>query len=144
MSTSFIDRNQPIILYRVPEGKLLDKSAYEPWGYLNNQWAWGNPATPVLDGKFGELSLRRVENKWVLAWFNAGDYDITVKVFDSPTSDLFKAKTFKPITGGNVPQLYGGYIHPDSTLANLHLIVSQWDTNNNWPYHAMEWVTSVR
>lgn len=144
MSTKFISRDRPIILYRVPEGELLNKSQYEPWGYANGQWAWGNPATPVLDGMFGELCLRRVENKWVLAWFNAGDYDITVKVFDSPTSNLYEAATFKPITGAMVPQLYGGYIHPDSTLANLHLIVSQWNTSTNWPYRAMQWVTSVR
>jgi hypothetical protein len=144
LSTKFISRDQAIILYRVPEGSLLDRNAYEPWGFSNNAWAWGNPATVVLTGQFGELSLRRVENKWVLAWFNAGDYDITIKVFDSPTSNLYDARTFKPITGGTVPQLYGGYIHPDSTLANLHLIVSQWNTSTNWPYRSMQWVTSVR
>ncbi len=144
MSTSFIDRSRPIILYRVPEDRLLDRNAYEPWGFRDGQWAWGNPASVVLEGRFGELSLRRVEDKWVLSWFNAGDYDITVKVFDGPTSNLYEARTFKPITGAVFPQLYGGYIHPDSTLANLHLIVSQWNTANGWPYHATQWVTSVR
>jgi hypothetical protein len=87
----------------------------------------------------------------VLAWFNAGAYEITVKVFDSPTSNLYTATTYHPIHGGNwgaendttVAQLYGGYIHPDSTLRNLHLIVSQWNTNTNWPYHAMQFVTGV-
>ena len=42
-----------------------------------------------------------------------------------------------------VAQLYGGYIHPDSTLHDLHLIVSQWNTETNWPYHAMQFVTGV-
>ncbi len=144
LSTSFIDRSRSIILHRVPEDRLLDRAAYEPWGFRDGQWAWGNRATIVLDGRFGELSLRRVEDKWVLSWFNAGDYDITVKVFDSPTSNLYEAPTFKPITGAMFPQLYGGYIHPDSTLANLHLVVSQWNTANNWPYRATQWVTSVR
>ncbi len=152
MSTKFISRDRAIILHRVPEDALLDKSQYEPWGYAGNQWAWGNPASVILEGDFGELCLRRVENKWVLAWFNAGDYDITIKVFDSPISNLYEARTLKPIRGGDwgaennttIAQLYGGYIHPDSTLANLHLIISQWNTSTNWPYRAMQWVTSVR
>lgn len=150
MSTSF-ERADPIILHRVPETKLLDRTAYVPWGYKDGAWNWGNPPTPVLEGKFGELCLRRVENKWLLSWFNAGDYDITIKVFDGPTSNLFTAKEYKPIKGGAwgaesdtvVAQLYGGYIHPDSTLHNLHLIVSQWNTTTNWPYRAMQFVTGV-
>ncbi len=151
LSTAFT-RDRGIILHRVPEDKLLDKAAYEPWGFINNAWAWGNPATEVLTGKFGELCLRRVEDKWVLAWFNAGDYDITIKVFDGPTANLYEATTYKPIQGGawgfeddtTVAQLYGGYIHPDSTLHNMHLIVSQWNTEVDWPYRAMQFVTGVQ
>ena len=150
LSTSFT-RDRGIILYRVPEEQLLEKAAYEPWGFADGAWAWGNPATEVLTGKFGELCLRRVEDKWVLSWFNAGDYDITIKVFDSPTSNLYRATTYKPIKGGawgfeddtTVAQLYGGYIHPDSTLHELHLIVSQWNTELDWPYRAMQFVTGV-
>lgn len=150
MSTSF-KRADPIILHRVPETKLLDRTAYVPWGYRDGMWAWGHPPTPVLEGKFGEICLRRVEHKWLLSWFNAGDYDITIKVFDGPTSNLFTARQYKPIRGGawgaendtTVAQLYGGYIHPDSTLHNLHLIVSQWNTTTNWPYRAMQFVTGV-
>lgn len=150
LSTAFT-RDRGIILHRVPDDRLLDEAAYEPWGYLDGAWAWGNPATEVLTGEFGELCLRRVEDKWVLSWFNAGDYDITIKVFDSPTSNLYRATTYKPIEGGawgfendtTVAQLYGGYIHPDSTLHELHLIVSQWNTQTNWPYRAMQFVTGV-
>jgi hypothetical protein len=158
LSTKFISRDRSIILHRVPEDKILDRNAYEPWGWDGTQWGWGNPATIVLDGAFGEMSLRRVEFKWVLAWFNAGSYEITVKVFDSPTSNLYDATTYHPIRGGDwcnqndttQAQLYGGYIHPDSTLHSLHLIVSQWNTGTgpchavqNSPYHAMEFVTGV-
>lgn len=151
LSTKFISRDRGIILHRVPEGKILEKAAYEPWGFKDGQWKWGNPATEVLTGKTGEMCLRRVEGKWVLAWFNQGDYDITIKVFDSPTSNLFTAKTYKPIKGTewgheddtHVAQLYGAYIHPDSTLHNMHLIISQWNTDNNWPYRSMQFVTGV-
>lgn len=151
-STSF-SRQDPIILHRVAQADILDASAYEPWGYLNNAWGWGNPASVVLPGKFGELSLRRIEDQWVLAWFNAGEYRITIKVLDHPTSNLHTAPTYEPILGGHwglggesdtqVAQLYGGYIHPDSTLADLHLIISQWNTGTNWPYRAMHFVTGV-
>ncbi|HVU02588.1 MAG TPA: DUF4185 domain-containing protein [Polyangiaceae bacterium] len=158
LSTKFITRDRPIILHRVPEEKILDKSAYEPWGWDGSTWAWGHPASVVLDGAFGELSLRRIEDKWVLSWFNAGAYEITIKVFDSPTSNLYDAHTYHPLLGTDwcsendthVAQLYGGYIHPDSTLHELHLIVSQWSTsagpchpNPDSPYHAMEFVTGV-
>lgn len=150
LSTAFT-RDRGIILHRVPEGALLDKSAYEPWGWANNHWAWGNPATEVLTGKFGEMSLRRVEDKWVLSWFNAEDYDITVKVLDGPTANMYAAKTYKPILGGEwglesesvVAQLYGGYVHPDSTLHEMTLVVSQWNTAVGWPYRAMQFVVGV-
>ena len=144
-------RSDPLLLYRVREDRLLDKAAYESWGLQDGKWAWGNPASSILGGRFGAMCLRRVENKWVLSWFNAADYDITIKVFDHPTDDLHHARQFKPIRGGRwgaendstVAQLYGGYIHPDSTLRELHLIVSQWNTARNWPYRAMQFVTSI-
>ncbi|HEY0132808.1 MAG TPA: DUF4185 domain-containing protein, partial [Nannocystis sp.] len=60
LSTAFT-RDRGIILHRVPEDQLLVKAAYEPWGF-SGEWAWGNPATEVLTGKFGELCLRRVED----------------------------------------------------------------------------------
>lgn len=150
LSTKF-SRTEPILLYRVPEGRLLDKGAYEPWGFKDGAWAWGNPATVVLTGAFGEMCLRKIEGKWVLSWFNAGDYDLTIKVFDAPTSNLYTAKTYKPIKGTawgfesdtRVAQLYGGYIHPDSTLHELHIILSQWNTQTNWPYRSMQFVTGV-
>jgi hypothetical protein len=150
LSTKF-DRKNPIILHRVPEGEVLDPSAYEPWGYKAGAWAWGNPATPVLGGKFGEMCLRRIENKWVLSYFNAKDYNITILVFDTPTSNLYQATKFVPISGGawgaetdsSVAQLYGGYIHPKSTLHEMYLIVSQWNTGTNQDYHAMEFFTAV-
>lgn len=152
MSTKFITRDRGIIMYRVPDDKILDRNAYVPWGFRDGQWGWGNPATPILEGKAGELCLRRVENKWVLSWFNAGEYNITIKVFDSPTSNLYTAKTYQPIKGGawgaendtTVAQLYGGYIHPDSTLRDLHLIISQWNTSTGSPYRSMQFITAVQ
>lgn len=149
--SSKFSRDSPLILHRVPENEILNPSAYEPWGYRDDQWGWGNPASVVLPGSFGEMSLRRVQDKWVLAWFNAGEYNITIKVLDGPTSNLHTAPTYVPIRGSSwdfqthtmVAQLYGAYIHPDSTLNDLHLIISQWNTSTNWPYRSMHFVTGI-
>lgn len=44
---------------------------------------------------------------------------------------------------GRVAQLYGGYLIPGSTLDDLHLIVSRWNTATNWPYRAMQFHANV-
>ncbi|AJE81206.1 MULTISPECIES: DUF4185 domain-containing protein [Streptomyces] len=144
-STSFT-RSRPIILKRVRADRIADPGAYEPWGYRDGQWAWGQPATPILEGKFGELCLRPLDGKWVLTWFNAGDYRIDGIIMDTPTSNLYTAHRQTLIWGGawgqeddaHVAQLYGGYIIPGSTLNDLHLSVSQWNTGAGWPYRVMQ------
>lgn len=140
------DRTQPIILKRVRAERIADPAAYEPWGFRDGQWAWGNPPTPILGGKFGEMSLRPLGGKWILTWFNAGDYRIDGMLMDTPTSDLTKAYRQPLILGGqwgheddlHVAQLYGGYVIPGSTLGELHLSVSQWNTDAGWPYRVMQ------
>jgi hypothetical protein len=144
-STGF-QRDKPIILQRVRSGSITDLAAYQPWGYANGVWAWGNPPTPILDGRFGELCLRPLGGKWVLTWFNAGDYRIDGIITDTPTSNLYTAHRRTLIWGGqwgneddsHVAQLYGGYIIPGSTLDELHLSVSQWNTQAGWPYRVMQ------
>lgn len=144
-STGF-QRDKPIILHRVPADLIAQPEAYEPWGYRDNTWNWGNPATPVLEGRFGELCLRPLDGKWVLTWFNAGDYRIDGIIMDTPTSNLYTAHRRTLIWGGSwgneddshVAQLYGGYIIPGSSLTNLHLAVSQWNTDAGWPYRVMQ------
>jgi hypothetical protein len=144
-STGF-QRDKPIILKRVRAEQIANPAAYEPWGYRDGVWAWGNPATPILTGSFGEMSLRPLGGKWVLTWFNAGDYRIDGIIMDTPTSNLYTAYRQTLIYGGNwgseddnhVAQLYGGYVIPGSTLSDMHLSVSQWNTANGWPYRVMQ------
>lgn len=155
LSTSF-GRKDGAILHRVSEERILDKDAYQPWS--SGHWKWSGKPTRVLDGKVGEMCLRRIDDRWVLSYFNFADYDITVKVFDGRVGELSRAKTYKPIKGGEwgrengnrVAQLYGGYIHPDSTLRDLHIIVSQWNTEKSgdgfrkdWPYRSMQFVARI-
>ncbi|WP_017604961.1 DUF4185 domain-containing protein [Nocardiopsis alkaliphila] len=144
-STSFT-RSRPLILHRVPAGAIADPAAYEPWGYRDGAWGWGKAPTPILEGAFGELCLRPLDGKWILTWFNAGDYRIDGIIMDTPTSNLYTAHRRTLIHGGSwgheddshVAQLYGGCVIPGSTLNDLHLSVSQWNTDHGWPYRVMQ------
>jgi D-arabinan endo alpha-(1,5)-arabinofuranosidase len=88
-------------------------------------------------GKFGEMSLRQLDGKWVFtfAQFERGG-SIDGIVLDHPTSDLRTAHRRTLIRnaasestedGTHLSHLYGGYIIAGSTLDELHLAVSQWD-----------------
>lgn len=151
-STGF-QRDKGLLLHRVPDDRLADPAAWQGWGYRDGEWAWGNPPTVALTGAHGELCLRRVEGRWLLAFFDAGGYRIDVLGLTSPTANLYEARRETLLHGsswdaedharGRVAQLYGGYIVPGSTLDDLHLIVSQWNTATNWPYRSMQFHADV-
>ncbi|MBB3038948.1 DUF4185 domain-containing protein [Hoyosella altamirensis] len=146
--TTGFQRNKPLYLYRVAESSLLNKKAWTPWGWTKRTgWQWGNKATPVLTGQFGEISLRQVANRFVLSWFDAGNYQIRVAVLTHPTNNLYRAPTRTVLAGttwdaedhagGRIAQLYGGYVIPGSSLEDLYLAVSQWNTGTNSVYKTM-------
>jgi hypothetical protein len=151
--TTGFRRDAGLLLHRVPEDRVTDAGAWEPWGFRDGGWAWGNPPTLVLDGRLGELSLRRVEDRWVLSFFDEGGYRIDVLVLRGPTDDLFRARRATALTGcdwgeedhsrGRVAQLYGGYVVPGSTLRELHLVVSQMHSESGAPYRAMQFRTDA-
>ncbi|MBE9376616.1 DUF4185 domain-containing protein [Saccharopolyspora sp. HNM0983] len=146
-STGF-QRDRGLLLQRVPADRLTDPNAWEGWGFRDGAWAWGNPPTIVLTGAYGELSLRRVADRWLLACFDAGNYRMDVRDLNGPTDNLYEARLSTALQGtswrgedhraGGVAQLYGGYIVPGSSIDELHLVVSQWNTQKNWPYRAMQ------
>lgn len=142
-------RNKGIVLYRVPQNGMENAANYQPWGYANGSWGWGNPATVVLDGSTGEMCLRPLGGKWLMTWFDAGSYRISAMVLNTPTDNLYTAAKTTLVQGtawgqegGNqVAQLYGGYQVPGGSLSDFHLVVSQWNTTagaNNTPYQAMQ------
>jgi hypothetical protein len=148
MSTAFrVKRDGPIILRRVPADRLTDPAAYEGWGFGANGWAWGNEPTPVLEGGYGEMCLRRIEGQWVFVVFNAGAYQLETRVFPDITNNLYAVPKNVPIhgcawgdeRGDAVAQLYGPSIVPGSRLdGGFHLFVSQWQNPGSWPYHVMQ------
>lgn len=145
------DRTLGFILHRVHKDAIADTNAYEWWGWDSgsNRWDWGI-ATPgeVWTRPTGEMCLRRLEGSWVMTWFNAtqGAESIDALVFDSPTDDLTRAHHAQLIHNtpwgqeddSHVAQLYGGYIIPGSTINDLHLVVSQWKTDDHSVYRSMQ------
>ncbi|MEU5145684.1 DUF4185 domain-containing protein [Streptomyces yangpuensis] len=139
-------RSGPLLLHRVPADAIADPAAYTSWGHRAGSWGWGNPPTPVLDGGFGELCLRRLGGRWLLVCFDAAAARIDALVVDRPTADLTTAYRRTLIHGAawgqeggaHVAQPYGGYVIPGSRLDDLHLTVSQWRTATGWPYRVMQ------
>jgi hypothetical protein len=83
----------------------------------------------------------------VLVAFNSRDYRLDVRVFGDITSNLYDAITFTPIHGADwgaerddsVAQLYGPSIIPGSRPGSgFHILLSQWRSPGNWPYHVMQ------
>jgi len=156
--TTGFQRQHGLILHRVPEDRVTSRSDWQSWGFDADGWDWGKPPTVALPGRFGELSLRRVPGgrghvDWMLCVFDDGAYRMDVLALDSPTADLHRAPRATVLRGcnwpdedharGRVAQLYGGYILPGSTWARLFLVVSQWNTGTNWPYHTMQFEADV-
>jgi hypothetical protein len=138
------DRSQGVSMYRVDPSHVADRNAWQPW----NGTGWGNPGglatTPLTapGAQYGELSFREVDGRPVLSGFNAtaGPGAVQVYVGEGSPTEIFNgtptiaARNDNLHTPVSVLQPYGGYILPGSTLNDLNLFVSQWDTNLNTPY----------
>lgn len=157
VATAF-NRRENAFLYKVRTDDLLDRSAWRPWtsGWFNSEPKPLLPAGTTI----GEMCLRRVEKRWLFSYFECNSGTIRVKVLDHPTDDFDTAPTTTVLrntawpatkaprcsppdgcTAGTLSQLYGGYIVPGSTLRNLHLVVSHWNTGDgsDWPYRAIQY-----
>lgn len=141
------DRSQGVTMYRVDPDHVTDRNAWQPW--TGNGWGKpGDVATTPVSGQqtFGELSFREVDGKPVLSGFNStpGVNQVEVRVADNPQG-IFSGSTPTVVAhndSGNTPvsvqQPYGGYIMPNSTLNDLNLFVSQWNTKLNTPYDVQQ------
>lgn len=154
LHTTGNQRNKSVSAMRVPTGKITTPSAYQVW--LDDAWSpieldstSADGMDVLMDGKFGEMCLRAMGGQWVRTWFSASETAILGIITDVPTEkhSVSEATTF--IHGADwgdeddnhVAQPYGGYIIPGSTIADLELSVSQWNTTpdaDNWPYRAMQ------
>lgn len=129
--------HQPV-LYRSNPNTFTDRSTWQPLGRDSaGKPAWNAPGAPAtLDSRYGELSMRQIDGKTVLSGFNASTGRVEVRVADDPTQ-LFtgNAKLTVVASQQEVPQNYGGYIMPGSTLDDMKVLVSQW---NGGTYNVQE------
>lgn len=165
VSTGF-QRDKGIILRRVRPEDIGDGSKYWNWSCVKGNWELGNEPTLItpVQEKWGELCLRRLQpGKWILGGFFCGrhgadqtEFALGYRVIKSPCADVHSTPIQKPVTGCNwdqedhalcrVAQLYGGYILPNSRLdvpGGIGLIVSQWNTETDWAYRAMQFRTTL-
>lgn len=135
------DVTSGLLLHRVPHARVGEPGAYEPWGFANGAWAWGNPPSTVSPARrWGEICFRAMGGRYALSWLNMAPLDIRAQVFPLPTSNLFTTPEQTMIVptvpgqeGGNaVASPYGGFIFPGSTFDDFHIAVSQWFDNVNY------------
>lgn len=141
MKARGLARDSNVFLFRVRPENVMFPGGYEGWGFDGKAWGWGKPLWPIMPNelKAGELCLRKIEGKFVLSMFRVDTYCIEIRMVNQVTDNWHTAPVIRPVTGMMVPQLYGGYIVPGSTLADLKIVVSQWITARNDPYKAMLW-----
>jgi D-arabinan endo alpha-(1,5)-arabinofuranosidase len=138
-------RDHGVWLYHCPAESFTDRNTWWAWGIGDDgNWAWNVAPTPLSDDLFGELSLRLIENMKVLSGFNATTGNVEVRVTDDVTKVLAPETPVTVVaTQETVPQNYGGYIVPGSTLDQAIILVSQWNTTTNDPYNVQQFVVNL-
>ncbi|MCW2689229.1 MAG: hypothetical protein JWR37_4119 [Mycobacterium sp.] len=137
------NRSGPVVLYRARPEAFTDRSRWQGWSGLSGpNGGWNKPATPLWGDMIGEMSIKQIDGKTVLSYFNATTGNIEVRVANDPTSlgaapvtavvnhDDWPdpAESLPPPDDNRLAQPYGGYISPGSTLDELRVFVSQWNT----------------
>jgi hypothetical protein len=150
------DRSGPVELYRATPQAFTDRSSWQAW---SGGGVWGKAPIPLLGDKIGEMSIRQVDGKTVLSYFNSTTGNMEVRVAYDPTG-LGAAPVTTVVFAGQWPddaedlpapednrlaQPYGGYLSPGSTLDELRVFVSQWNTTpqgDNAPYRVIQFAVN--
>ncbi|WP_020523718.1 DUF4185 domain-containing protein [Catelliglobosispora koreensis] len=136
-----------MMLRRVRWDRMFWPGEYEGWGWNGSNWGWGRPPTPILHGRFGEPSVRRLsDGTWVMAYLNAATGNIVTRKATGPDRVWTAEKV--QVTWAQESSLYGGFIHPWSTTEpnGLHLMVSTWKRHPNgasYAYHMSQYAGTV-
>lgn len=142
MSTAFT-RKEGVYLSRFKPEDIGNRDLWDLYDPSTQSWG-GDKAHPILwDVQAGEINLRYIDGYWVLVMFNQKTLAVEVRVsetIDGDWSSIKPATIAKngswvlPQTPLNWSQPYGGYIVPGSTLDNMDIVVSQWNTSTNQRY----------
>ncbi len=137
------DRSGPVVLYRARPETFADRARWQGWsGLPGPQGGWNKPPTPLWADRNGEMSIRQIDGMAVLSYFNAGNGNMEVRVANGPTglgtapvtTVVFASEWPEPVEhlpppeDNRLAQPYGGYISPGSTLDELRVFISQWNT----------------
>ncbi len=146
------NRSAPLRLYRVAPQWFTDRSRWQGWSA-----GWAVPATPLWPDQVGEMNMRQIDGKTVLSYFNASTGNMEVRVAADPTSlgtapvtTVVRADTWPqppevlPREDTRLAQPYGGYISPGSTLDEVRVLVSQWNTGprDRAPYRVIQFAVN--
>jgi hypothetical protein len=152
------DRSAPVQLYRVTPQKFTDRASWQGWSGLPGG-GWNKPPTPLWPDQVGEMSIRQLDGKTVLSYFNGTTGNMEVRVADDPTklgtapvtTIVFattwpdQADDLPPPEDNHLAQPYGGYISPGSTIDELRVFISQWNTlpqADNAPYRVIQFAVN--
>ncbi|MBV8930283.1 MAG: DUF4185 domain-containing protein [Mycobacteriaceae bacterium] len=154
------DRSGPAVLYRAKPETFTDRASWQGWSNLGGAaGGWNKAATPLWSDHVGEMSVRQIEGKTVLSYFNASTGNMEVRVANSPTglgsapvtTVVFAsdwpdpAEALPPPEDNRLAQPYGGYISPGSTLDELRIFISQWnnvDPRARAPYRVIQFAVN--
>jgi len=151
------DRSGPVVLYRVAPQSFTDRSRWQGWA-AGPGGGWNKPPTPLWPDRVGEMSIRQIDGKTVLSYFNASTGNMEVRVAYDPTG-LGTAPVTTVVQAGDWPdpaeslpaqddnrlaQPYGGYISPGSTLDEVRVFISQWNTapRDRAPYRVLQFAVN--
>jgi Domain of unknown function (DUF4185) len=138
------DRSGPVLLYRAKPETFTDRASWQGWSsVIGPDGGWNKPPTPLWPDMIGEMSIRQIDGDTVLSYFNASTGNMEVRVADTPTqlgtaavtTVVFASEWPDPVEqlppphDNRLAQPYGGYISPGSTLDELRVFISQWNTD---------------
>lgn len=147
------NRSAPAMLYRVAPQWFTDRSRWQGWASGSG---WNKPPAALWPDKVGEMSMRQIDGKTVLSYFNASNGNMEIRVADVPTG-LGTAPVTTVVRAGEWPdppealtadnrlaQPYGGYISPGSTLDEVRVFISQWNTGprDRAPYRVLQFAVN--
>jgi hypothetical protein len=152
------NRSGPVMLYRVTPEAFTDRSRWQGWA-AGPDGGWNKAPTPLWGDMVGEISVREVDGKTVLSYFNARTGNMEVRVANDPTSlgtapvttvvqhdEWPEPSESLPLPFDNrLAQPYGGYVSPGSTIDELRVFVSQWhnsDPRERAPYRVIQFAVN--
>lgn len=154
------DRSSAVTLYRTRPETFTDRASWQGWSSEpGRDGGWGKPPTALWPDRVGEMSVREIDGKTVLSYFNATTGNMEVRVADDPTglgaapvtTVAFAADwpdpadDLPPPEDNRLAQPYGGYLSPGSTLDELRVFISQWNTRprgDNSPYRVIQFTVN--